>query len=75
MGYVIGHELVHSIDNNGRQWSKDGSLDPVMDSASGAKFERWGRIPIVGKFLNNFMGAFKTGKRHVYRICIARISP
>ncbi|PAV84794.1 hypothetical protein WR25_17794 [Diploscapter pachys] len=40
MGVIAGHELTHGFDDEGVQWSYDGSLSSWMDSASSGNFSQ-----------------------------------
>lgn len=39
IGYVIGHELTHGFDDQGRQFDKDGNLNDWWDPQTAKKFE------------------------------------
>ncbi|KAI4898593.1 hypothetical protein NFI96_033249 [Prochilodus magdalenae] len=38
IGVIVGHELTHGFDNNGRKYDKDGNLDQWWSNASIASF-------------------------------------
>ncbi|XP_006627813.1 phosphate-regulating neutral endopeptidase PHEX [Lepisosteus oculatus] len=40
IGVIVGHELTHGFDNNGRKYDKDGNLDQWWTDASTANFNK-----------------------------------
>ncbi|EAQ84203.1 hypothetical protein CHGG_10607 [Chaetomium globosum CBS 148.51] len=39
LGTIIGHEITHGFDNNGRQWSEDAEFEVWWDNSTIAEFE------------------------------------
>ena len=38
IGYVIGHEITHGFDNNGRYYDEDGNLREWWDTETNGKY-------------------------------------
>ena len=51
IGVVIGHEMTHGFDDQGRQFDKDGNLKDWWTKADGKNFER--RAQVMCDFFNN----------------------
>lgn len=51
IGVVIGHEMTHGFDDQGRQYDKDGNLKDWWTKEDGKNFEA--RANVMTKFFNN----------------------
>ena len=61
IGVVIGHEITHGFDDQGRQYNKDGNLQNWWTSEDSLKFTEYSKLlidqfnafePLPGKFVN-----------------------
>ncbi|MCQ2374488.1 MAG: M13 family metallopeptidase [Salinivirgaceae bacterium] len=53
IGVVIGHEMTHGFDNQGRNFDKDGNLNNWWTEADGENFEQ--RAESLVKYFNNIV--------------------
>ncbi len=51
IGVVIGHEMTHGFDDQGRQYDKEGNLKDWWTEEDGKKFEE--RATVMAEFFNN----------------------
>jgi putative endopeptidase len=51
IGVVIGHEMTHGFDDEGRQYNKDGNLQDWWSKGDGEKFNA--RTKVMSDFFNN----------------------